>query len=587
MSTSSDEQQGEIHEGLAHNTNSSFNSTQAKDMELLFLDFEAGNERGNLEPVSFPSGVGSTVNDASNKHSFVSDADEHFTRSDLKREKPTENISAEIAPSLSLLGRVQPSSGRVFRGDSPAVGSAFKDFQLSEPASTNRGRNSRPVNMAGVSRLSKRRHDFEADDHPASSVLGRTVLTRGQATRRVMVRRRSNVPKAPQRAKLAHNHRASQPPVSTSCADWLSHPWRAFRDSVFPSMTSCFAVGAGSHVSRRGVSSTGGLSSGIRSDKSVLLTAVSVLVKPYEKTVDLHKSVPGGAESYKRRDFSSKATVGFRKTVDLEEGLKSSVAIKRGPSTPLLVSGQPPKNKARFKSFSRQTMAPVKVWESVITVPLPRFEERRVESSVLFDGKRRYRSMVCFQPTLKATHFSSTLVVYGRNSTRKRHISTVFYQPRLRPRQFSETEFIMAKDVSRRFSTSLDYHIDECWKWFKTCMNFKAKTITIISPTTATTNGASTVTTTTTTSTTTTTTTDTNALHDISKATRALSLRGSDDDSDCDDVDCSVMPGASQVLIPPCKFGSDKLQEWRFRVMLRKKRQDINMNDVDIGVSSF
>ncbi|XP_076452820.1 uncharacterized protein LOC143288331 [Babylonia areolata] len=195
-------------------------------------------------------------------------------------------------------------------------------------------------------------------------------------------------------------------------------------------------------------------------------------------------------------------------------------------------------------------MIPVAVSESVAVVTVPRYADRSVESSVHFRDMRRHKSTVTFEPGLTPVRFADTMIVYGRNSTKKRYVSRTFYEPRVKPRRFGETDFVFTKDTSQRFSSFLDYHIDECRKWFKTCLEFKAKTFTVHAMPSSFSSSSS-----------------------SSLTSPALLRRHGLDDVGFDG------PGASQVFIPPYQGAREvEFAERRFRVGLGKGKVDHNMN---------
>ena len=212
----------------------------------------------------------------------------------------------------------------------------------------------------------------------------------------------------------------------------------------------------------------------------------------------------------------------------------------------------------QFESFSAQSMIPVAVSESVAVVTVPRYAERSVESAVHFKDMRRHKSSVSFEPTLAPVRFADTMVVYGKDSTKKRYISRTFYEPRVKPRRFAETDFLFPKDTTQRFASFLDYHIDECRRWFKTCLELKARTFTTVHTVPGSSSSSSSV------------------------SSRRVASPGSRRDVTVDGaIDDDVGydgPGASQVFIPPYKVGEKELGERRFRVPLRKAKVDINMN---------
>ncbi|ESO95359.1 hypothetical protein LOTGIDRAFT_232051 [Lottia gigantea] len=122
-------------------------------------------------------------------------------------------------------------------------------------------------------------------------------------------------------------------------------------------------------------------------------------------------------------------------------------------------------------------MVPIQISETVSVVQLPNYEERTVSSSVDILSMQRYNEKVNLEPSLAPVHFADTMICY-KDSTRKRFVSKTYYEPRVKPRQFSNTIFIYPKRPEKSFVSLLDYHMDECRQWFKTCVEFKAKTYT-------------------------------------------------------------------------------------------------------------
>ncbi|XP_067685780.1 uncharacterized protein [Haliotis asinina] len=122
-------------------------------------------------------------------------------------------------------------------------------------------------------------------------------------------------------------------------------------------------------------------------------------------------------------------------------------------------------------------MVPEQISETVAVVKVPNYEEKYVGSVLDLATMKRYNDKVCFEPAMTPVHFAQTLICY-KNSTRKRFVSRTFYEPRVKPKRFAETTIVYPKHPEKCFVSFLDYHIDECRKWFKTCMEFKAKTYT-------------------------------------------------------------------------------------------------------------
>lgn len=115
--------------------------------------------------------------------------------------------------------------------------------------------------------------------------------------------------------------------------------------------------------------------------------------------------------------------------------------------------------------------------ETVTVVRLPNFEERFDVSALQYIDMKRYNDKVKFEPCMHPVHHKDTIICY-KDSTRKRFVSKTYYEPRVKPKKFAETLMIFPKVPEKTFSTCLDYHIDECRKWFKTSMEFKARSFT-------------------------------------------------------------------------------------------------------------
>nr|KAG5713154.1 hypothetical protein BaRGS_007681 [Batillaria attramentaria] len=194
-------------------------------------------------------------------------------------------------------------------------------------------------------------------------------------------------------------------------------------------------------------------------------------------------------------------------------------------------------------------MIPVEVSESVAIVKVPRYAEHSVESRLEYSDMRRHKHEVKFEPTLAPVRFADTMIVYGKNNTRKRYVSRTFYEPRVKPKRFADTDFVFPKDKQQRFASFVDYHIDECRKWFKTCLELKAKTFTTV-----------------------------HSVPGHETTTRSVTSSG-DVNGVRRDVTLAEGPGASQVFIPPRKQGDGTLAERQFRVALDgKDKMDVNMN---------
>jgi hypothetical protein len=118
-----------------------------------------------------------------------------------------------------------------------------------------------------------------------------------------------------------------------------------------------------------------------------------------------------------------------------------------------------------------------KVYETVAIVPRPTYQQLSVYSQLEFSDHRRHKEQVNFRSVLHPVRYSDTAFVYI-NNTRKRFVSRTFYELRVRPQSFSETTYNNPKSGELHYVTHLDYHADENKKWFKTCVEIKAKTFT-------------------------------------------------------------------------------------------------------------
>ncbi|KAK6184537.1 hypothetical protein SNE40_006990 [Patella caerulea] len=191
-------------------------------------------------------------------------------------------------------------------------------------------------------------------------------------------------------------------------------------------------------------------------------------------------------------------------------------------------------------------MVPIQISESVAVVQLPNYEERTVSSSIDISSMRRFNDKVNLGPVLAPVHFADTMICY-KDSTRKRYVSKTFYEPRVKPRQFSDTIFIYPKRPEKSYVSFLDYHIDECRKWFKTCVEFKAKTYT------------------------------TTKLDILSNKRQDVLVNGLTVDHNANNV--KPGPGASHIFLPRFlpKEDDDNLSAYEQRIQL--KQPDVNMNE--------
>lgn len=117
------------------------------------------------------------------------------------------------------------------------------------------------------------------------------------------------------------------------------------------------------------------------------------------------------------------------------------------------------------------------VEETLAVVKLPNFEEKYDVSAVTYEDMKRYHGEVHMKPVLQPVHHKDTIIVFS-NCTKKRFVSHTYYEPKVKPRHFSETVVIYPKRPCKVFASCINYHIDECRKWYRTSMEFTAKTFT-------------------------------------------------------------------------------------------------------------
>lgn len=126
---------------------------------------------------------------------------------------------------------------------------------------------------------------------------------------------------------------------------------------------------------------------------------------------------------------------------------------------------------------SERVLVPDAVTETVSLSPLSNYEERSAISYVDFVAMKRFNEEVTLKPCLTPVAYCDTVICFI-DSKRKRYKSQTLYEPKVKPRRFSDTLIIFPKRPQKSFVTCLNYHIDECRKWFKTTVEFKARTYT-------------------------------------------------------------------------------------------------------------
>ena len=122
-------------------------------------------------------------------------------------------------------------------------------------------------------------------------------------------------------------------------------------------------------------------------------------------------------------------------------------------------------------------LLPDNVEETVSLAKLPNYQEKFDISAVSFDTMKMFNNTINCEPILTPVHFKDTMIFF-HNCTKKRFVTHKYYEPRLKPRTYSETLVIYPKRPTKVYVACIDYHIDACRKWFKTSLEFTAKTFT-------------------------------------------------------------------------------------------------------------
>ncbi|XP_052801141.1 refilin-A-like [Mya arenaria] len=122
-------------------------------------------------------------------------------------------------------------------------------------------------------------------------------------------------------------------------------------------------------------------------------------------------------------------------------------------------------------------LVPEQVSETVSVSPFATYTERNDITYVDFIAMKRYNEEVTFVPRLTPVAYRDSVICFT-NSTKRRYRSQTLYETRVRPSRFSDTVIVFPKRPVKSFVTCIDHHIDECRRWFKTSMEFKARTFT-------------------------------------------------------------------------------------------------------------
>ena len=118
-----------------------------------------------------------------------------------------------------------------------------------------------------------------------------------------------------------------------------------------------------------------------------------------------------------------------------------------------------------------------RVWTGVCVMPVPNYQQKHVGTCMDIVTMKRYKEEVHFRCVLSPVLFQDSVICY-KDCTKQRYRSLAHYEPKSKPKIFHESIVIYPKRTEMTFVSTIDYHIDECRKWFQTTMEFKAKTYT-------------------------------------------------------------------------------------------------------------
>lgn len=116
---------------------------------------------------------------------------------------------------------------------------------------------------------------------------------------------------------------------------------------------------------------------------------------------------------------------------------------------------------------------PSHVTETVSVTPLDPYVERSSIACLDFVSTKRFKQGVNLKPCLMPVAFRETLTCYN-DPRQKRFKSQTLYEARIVPRLFSDALTVYPKKPSKTFVACLEYHMDECKRWFKTTVDIKA-----------------------------------------------------------------------------------------------------------------
>ncbi|KAL4223058.1 hypothetical protein ACF0H5_016534 [Mactra antiquata] len=122
-------------------------------------------------------------------------------------------------------------------------------------------------------------------------------------------------------------------------------------------------------------------------------------------------------------------------------------------------------------------LVPSHVTETVSVSSVPNYEERYGKTCVDFITMKRFNEQVNLKPCLTPVTYRDTVICF-QDSNKRRFKSQTLYEPKIKPKKFSDTLIVFPKRPQKSYVTCLDYHIDECRRWFKTTMEFQAKVYT-------------------------------------------------------------------------------------------------------------
>lgn len=122
-------------------------------------------------------------------------------------------------------------------------------------------------------------------------------------------------------------------------------------------------------------------------------------------------------------------------------------------------------------------MIPNRIRTSVCVSPAPSSLLKRDEVCMDLTTAKRYKEGLEFGAKFVPVLYRGSMICYN-GCGRRRYLSSVRCEPRVTPTSYHESIVVYPESRSTTFISSVDYRIDACRRWFKTTVEFKAKTYT-------------------------------------------------------------------------------------------------------------